>query len=418
MSDANARPRVSVIIPTYNRSPMVRMMLDQLLRQTLPTDQFEVVVSDDGSSDDTEQVVRSYADRLRIKYHFQEDRGFRVGKARNEGARLATAPLLVLLDAGVIPGPELLARHLAAYEACPDQAVVGYAWGYDPNNFDGIPGLVEALAELPPEQVLEKYRDSPVFRDTRHAQFELDGWDLDRAPAAWRLFYTLNCSVPAQAFWEIGGFNEDYAQWGGEDQEFALRLVRHGVKLKLDPDAWIIEWPHDRDHVTGWSKYLENLELFLSQFPEPEVEICRSVAHAGWYDQWRELWLEYEAWLERAREIDVRDELAEAVRRFGGAGRVVIFGCGGELPAGSAITAVLEFDRDLLDRAVSARGANAPRAHHLIGIKALLPDQSADLVLITSRLSGLWPSWGERILGEARRVGGDVVLLDPALSGS
>jgi len=71
-------PAVSVIIPTYNRAELVRKMLDQLLRQDIPVDSFEVIVADDGSCDGTEQIVRSYADRLRIVYHFQEDEGMRV----------------------------------------------------------------------------------------------------------------------------------------------------------------------------------------------------------------------------------------------------------------------------------------------------------------------------------------------------
>jgi hypothetical protein len=233
MSDT-ARPRVSVIIPTHNRSAMVRMMLDRLVRQTLPTDQFEVIVADDGSSDG------------------------------------------------------------------------------------------------------------------------------------------------------VGGFNE--------------------------------EWPHKRDFETQWPRYLANFDLTMRNFPEPAVEIGNTVAHLGRYWEWRELWLELEAWTARAREVDVRDQLAEAARSFDGAGRMVVFGCGGELPSGSGFAAVLDFDRELLERAVAGAGDDVPDAHHLIGITALLPDRSADLVLITSRLSGLWPSWGDRILSEAHRIGADVALLDPTLT--
>jgi len=414
MSEPAARPRVSVIIPAYNRADMVRLMLDQLLRQTLPLEQFEVVIADDGSSDGLEQVVRPYADRLRLTYFFQEDQGNRVCKARNEAARIATAPLLVLLDAGSIPGPGLLARYVAAYEERPDRAVVGYAWGYNPER-EGFPGLAEALAELPPEQVVEKFRADPGFNDIRDRQYVLDDFDLERAPLPWRLLYTLNCAVPAAAFAAAGGFNEDFVRWGAEDQNFGMRLAKVGVPLHLDREAWIVEWPHERDGETQWPQYLENSDLFLREFPEPSVEMGNTLAHTGHYWEWRELWLEFEAWTEQARKIDVRDELAEAARRYDGAGRVVVFGCGGELPAGFAPAAVLEFDRDLLERAVRGAGPDAPDAHHLIGITALLPDQSADLVLITSRLSGLWPSWGERILSEAHRIGGAVALLDPAL---
>lgn len=415
MPVSTARPRVSVIIPTYNRSGPVRLLLDQLLRQTLPVEEFEVVIADDGSSDDTEQVVRSYADRLRIAYHFQEDEGFRVSKARNAGARLASAPVLLLLDAGVVPGPDLLRRHLAAHEERPGRGVVGYAWAYDPVA-DPIPGLAEALDEFPPEQVVEKFRDDPLFRDTRHEQFALDGFDLTRAPLSWRLFYTLNCSVRAEDYWAIGGFNEEYVQWGTEDQEFALRLVRHGVTMHLDREAWVVEWPHERDFASQWPLYLENVDLFHRQFPEPAVEMGRTLAHADRYWQWRELYLELEDWSARARGIDVTGQLADAAHRFGDVGRIAVFGCGGELPAGLSVAAAVDFDRELLDRAAGGTDGG-PSAHHSIGVRTLLPDKCVDLVLITSRLSGLWPNWGELILAEARRIGTSVEVLDPSLDG-
>ncbi|WP_037914454.1 glycosyltransferase [Actinacidiphila yeochonensis] len=416
MSVSTARPKVSVIIPTYNRSGMIRLMLDQLLRQTLPVDEFEVVIADDGSSDDTEQVVRSYADRLNIGYYFQEDEGFRVAKVRNGAARLASAPLLLMIDAGAIPGPDLLRRHLASHEEQPGRAVVGYAWGYDPVA-DPIPGLAEALAELPPEQAVEKFRDDPSFRDTRHEQFEQDGFDLARTPLAWRLFYTLNCSVSAEDFWAVGGLNEEYVQWGTEDQEFGLRLERHGLTMYLDQEAWVVEWPHERDFTSQWPLYLENVDMFHRQFPEPAVEMGRTLAHQDRYWHWRDLWLEYEDWTERARGLDVSGQLAEAAGRFGKDTRIAVFGCGGELPAGLNAAAVVDFDRELLDRAAAGGADGGPAAFHAIGLRTLLPEQSVDVVLITSRLAGLWPSWGEVILDEARRIGASAEVLDPAMGG-
>jgi glycosyltransferase involved in cell wall biosynthesis len=80
----NQVPRVSVIIPTYNRKDYVREAIDSVLAQTY-TD-YEIIVVDDGSSDGTEAVLRErYGDRIR--YLWQENQGESV--ARNRGIELA-----------------------------------------------------------------------------------------------------------------------------------------------------------------------------------------------------------------------------------------------------------------------------------------------------------------------------------------
>ena len=58
-------PRISVIIPTFNRAGMLGATLESLAAQTLPTDQYEVVVVDDGSQDATPEICRSFASRQR-----------------------------------------------------------------------------------------------------------------------------------------------------------------------------------------------------------------------------------------------------------------------------------------------------------------------------------------------------------------
>src|SRR4029079_8351636 len=70
-------PRLSVVIPTYNRSGQLRRTLTTLTQQSIPPDEFEVIVAYDGSSDDTAAVVKEFADRLRVAYTYQEDLGFR-----------------------------------------------------------------------------------------------------------------------------------------------------------------------------------------------------------------------------------------------------------------------------------------------------------------------------------------------------
>jgi glycosyltransferase involved in cell wall biosynthesis len=407
MRQDTGRPDVSVIIPTYNRAPLLRMMLEQLTRQDVPLDSFEVIVSDDGSADDTRAVVEEFSGRLRTGYHFQPDQGMRVGLARNEGARLATAPVLIFLDSGCMVGPDFVRQHLAVH-ADPTQrrAVIGYAWGYNPIE-DPVPGLAEALAELPPEQVLERFGDNPAMRDVRHPAMEAYDFELARMPLAWRAFFTNNCSVRAEEYWAVDGFDESFLLWGAEDLDLGLRLERNGLTLYVARDAWVIEWPHERVMAERWQELIANMARFLRKFPEPAIELGCLVAERSEYWRWEQDWLELQAWARKAQDVEVADEIAVGLRLAGPGDRVAILGCGALLPPGAEHAEVADFDRELLDQAVQGGGADVT-GHHAIGIRTVLADQSVDLVLVTSRRAGLWERWGDSIRAEAHRIGSRV----------
>ena len=86
-------PKVSVVIPTYNRADKVRSAIDSVLAQTLSD--LEVIVVDDGSSDDTQRLLSvAYGDRIR--YFFQTNQG--VSAARNKGIREARGEWIAFLD--------------------------------------------------------------------------------------------------------------------------------------------------------------------------------------------------------------------------------------------------------------------------------------------------------------------------------
>nr|WTA70854.1 glycosyltransferase [Micromonospora sp. NBC_00855] len=400
-------PQLSVIVPTFNRSHLLRQTLGNLARQRMPTEMFEVIVADDGSSDDTRAVVAEAAKTLRIHYHFQPDQGFRAGAARNAGARLAAAPILVFLDTGALVGPDYLQCHLAAHGAGERTALVGYAYGYDPAG--AIPGLLTADAEMPPEQIVARFHDEASFADARQPQFVACDFDLGRLAAPWVLFWTLNCSLRAEDFWRLGGFDEDFRGWGLEDLELAYRLFKDGVGFRVSRQAWAVHAPHDRDMDAILADCMLNLRRLMVKHPEPPIEILwRLMRRVSPLD----LEVSYQfllAWADRARGIDVAAELAREIPHLDPAGRTVVVGAGGGVPAALPPAILLDFDADLLAKATSG---TSHVGHHTIGLRSLLDDGAADTVLLTSRLAGLWPRWGRALLTEAHRIGRSVRLTE------
>lgn len=86
-------PLVSVIVAVYNYGRYLREAIDSALRQTYPA--YEVILINDGSTDETEKIALSYGSRIR--YHFQKHQG--IGAPKNQGVRLAHGEYITFLDA-------------------------------------------------------------------------------------------------------------------------------------------------------------------------------------------------------------------------------------------------------------------------------------------------------------------------------
>ncbi len=117
MSVRPPAPRVSVIIPTYNRAWSLAKAIDSVLSQDFDT--FETIVVDDGSTDGTRALLAGYGAALRVIQ--QANRG--VSAARNAGIRAAAAPLVALLDSDDYWLPGKLAVQTAFFDQNPDAVI-------------------------------------------------------------------------------------------------------------------------------------------------------------------------------------------------------------------------------------------------------------------------------------------------------
>jgi len=202
--------KASVCIPTYNRRDRILGVLRALDKQTVDRDQFEVVVTIDGSTDGTETALANFRPGYALRWIAQANAG--TSAARNAAARVARHEVIICLDDDHLPGPGLVATHLAAQERYGDVLVQG--------SCPLAPGYDRRGAALVYERARTK--SMPIVRDQ-----EAPGWTL----------WSGNFSVRRETWKRVGGFDESFRAWGSEDTDFGLRLAALSIPFIVNTGA-------------------------------------------------------------------------------------------------------------------------------------------------------------------------------------
>lgn len=228
-------PELSVVVPYYDAPQRLERLMEGLRLQTLPAERFEVIVADDGSPQPpsidwgglTGQVVR------------QPRRGFRAAAARNLGLRTATGPVVCFLDADLVPACDYLQRMLRATTA--RSVVVGSRRHVDLTDWSGDQVHEWLSGDGPPpprltdpEWLAQGYRDTDDLRAADDLSF--------------RFVISAVMSTDREFLCGIGGFDESFVAYGGEDWELAQRCWLAGATLGHLPEA--VAW-HDGPDIAG-----------------------------------------------------------------------------------------------------------------------------------------------------------------------
>jgi glycosyltransferase involved in cell wall biosynthesis len=211
----------SIIIPTYNRSSVLRRTLHAAGSQSSDAGDFEVLVIDDGSSDDTANQVRLVQQDYPVPLHYFYQPNRKQGTARNLGAQNAIGRFLVFLGDDTIPAADFLEAHRKAHEERksfqkPDSKIVVIGYTTWPEDF-------------PRTRFLDYIGE--------------EGWQFgfslidDHEDVPFNYFYTSNLSVSRNFFLQAGGFDESFHEYGWEDIELSLRLKNLGMRIVYNPEA-------------------------------------------------------------------------------------------------------------------------------------------------------------------------------------
>ncbi|MBD0254140.1 MAG: glycosyltransferase [Cytophagales bacterium] len=265
---------LSVIIPTYNRCTLLDYTLDSLLKQNIDKQRFEVVIGDDGSTDDTRAVVRKYEGLMNVKYVFQEDEGYRPASARNKAIRASEGRICLFVDSSVMLDPDCIASHIDFHDSSSAAKVaLGYVYGFD-HNEESEDLLKKLVVPSDARLSVERLSEHPVFHDVREAHYVKYKDELETLPAPWFYFWTCHLSVTAKELFLAGLFDEKYdGRWGVEDNDLGYRLHQNGVQICLLREAVSIHYPHGKDKVSRHHEGYENCRYFNNKFPGIETQL-------------------------------------------------------------------------------------------------------------------------------------------------
>jgi hypothetical protein len=225
-------PQISVIIPTYNRADMLGDAIASVLAQTYAD--WELIVVDDGSIDDTEAVVARYSDP-RIRYIYQENR--KLPGARNTGIRASTGEYVAFLDSDDLFLPEKLSVQAAAMENRPDIGLVASGW-------HEVDLQRKVLRRLRPWQA--------------RPDLDLSGW-LNGCP-----FIVPSVLVRRTWLIQVGLFDED--QHYVEDWDLWLRLAYAGCQMAWEPAVVCLRTIHEGNMVHNAARMSAGLQRVFDKF--------------------------------------------------------------------------------------------------------------------------------------------------------
>ena len=200
----------SLVIPTYNRIDMLLRVLDALQKQTGAPD-FETIVVNDGSKDNTDEALRGRTD---ITYRKQANAG--PGRARNHGVSLARGKFVIFIGDDTVPEPSFLAEHARVHRESNDDRLVA-CLGY---------------TGWPHEERVTAFMD---YINDYGLQF---GYRLikDGDVVPFNFFYTSNISIDRELL-VANPFDTTFPSAAWEDIELAYRLDTLGLKIRYNARA-------------------------------------------------------------------------------------------------------------------------------------------------------------------------------------
>lgn len=246
---SRSKPKVSVLLCSYNRGDKIGNFFEALKKQTLPRDQFEVICVNDGSTDNTGEEMQRALAEMPGRY-IEHETNLALAAARNSAIKAADGELLLFINDDTYPEPTLLEEHLRIHHKHQGEKIA-------------VCGSMPFTPELE-ERLFSRVLFEFDMLFPLHGIDETKGYDFDH-------FVTGNVSISRDAFVvEDIWFDETFLRYGCEDIEVGYRLWKRGYLVYHNQQARVA---HDHcltidDYCRREDANNSNLVQFIDKHPE------------------------------------------------------------------------------------------------------------------------------------------------------
>lgn len=200
---------ISVIVPAYNAEKTLSQCLSALAAQSIPAERYEVILVDDGSTDETRKIPEEFD----VKCIYQKNQG--PATARNRGVESAQGSIILFTDSDCIPQPDWIEEMIRPFS---DLDVIAVKGAYKTSQNDLTAKFVQIEFE-------ERYR---LLLNNEYIDM------IDTYSAAFR----------KSAFLSLGGFDASFPEANNEDTDLSYKMSQLGKKMIFNPNAIVEHLSH------------------------------------------------------------------------------------------------------------------------------------------------------------------------------
>jgi glycosyltransferase involved in cell wall biosynthesis len=261
--------KFSFVIPTFNNKALLRQTLEALNHQVgFGRDDYEVIVADDGSTDRTGEFIQASGRNYNLCYlYLERNAESSRSRTRNAGWRRATGAIIVFIDSDIVVKEDYLQELNRCFSLNGTIMVTG------PRLMLDQPVSLEEVAN---RQIFKKY----YFEKTRYERLEyryffyaIASYNANAIRLPWTQIYGCNLVAPKTFLEQVGGFDENFQEWGLEDLELGYSLYQKGVKLVYNSKLETLHQYHGErndlvitaDKLAGYAK---NVAYFVAKHPQ------------------------------------------------------------------------------------------------------------------------------------------------------
>ena len=407
--------KISLIIPTYNRKRTFETGLQYALNQKLSSNvSLEIIVIDDGSTDNTRDIVIKYQKDYANLLYFYKPRTSKSSRsaARNLGITKSTGDIISFLDSGMLVPNNYVQLIYEAYKnsSSPEKMILlHYVYGLYRDLDDKAQKFIDKITPENIDDLQTEIKNEPNWQDRRALIFQAVDNDSKQLPGAWVLGWGGVLTVSKTLLGKSGNFDETFLRWGGEDSELSYRLHTMGGLFNFITDSYAIHLPHKMESSPEKMKSsMENRLKIHRKFGNFETElytVCQSLHYNQIFLHFKFLSSSVE-FPESYSEQDFcfLNDILETENKS------ALIGVDNFVLANKFnVTDYFVSNKSGYDKLVNE--LQNRKVHYLLGISTLFDDNFFDTLIITDFIRHLSPRMQYNLVKESYRISEKVYML-------